>query len=206
MENLLNHSATTNSLEGNLNVTEKSKSLSTLGTTLACLTGGAAVLLTVISAPFVSPALRRICLPYVPATNAQVQNVLKALVGRKGRLVDLGSGDGRIVLAAAKAGFRSDGVELNPWLIIFSRLLAFKNGLGQSTAFYREDLFKFQLKPYENIVIFGVKEMMQELEIKLDKEASDGTHVIACRFPLPNRTCSKVIGSGIDTVWVYKYR
>lgn len=47
--------------------------------------------------PFVSPALRKICLPYVPATTQQVENVLKALEGRSGTLVDLGSGDGRIV-------------------------------------------------------------------------------------------------------------
>ncbi|XP_022199800.2 ATP synthase subunit C lysine N-methyltransferase-like [Nilaparvata lugens] len=97
MENILNNTSTTNSVESNFKMTEKSKSFSTFGTALACITGGAAVLLTVISAPFVSPALRRICLPYVPATNAQVNNVLEALVGRKGRLIDLGSGDGRIV-------------------------------------------------------------------------------------------------------------
>lgn len=59
--------------------------------------GGAALALSVICLPFVSPALRRVCLPYVPATNSQVENVLKALRGRSGRFVDLGSGDGRIV-------------------------------------------------------------------------------------------------------------
>lgn len=60
-------------------------------------TGGAALALSVICLPFVSPALRRVCLPYVPATNSQIENVLKALKGRSGRIVDLGSGDGRIV-------------------------------------------------------------------------------------------------------------
>jgi hypothetical protein len=54
-------------------------------------------LLSAICVPFVTPALRRICLPYVPATLDQVQNVLKGLEGRSGTLVDLGSGDGRIV-------------------------------------------------------------------------------------------------------------
>lgn len=61
------------------------------------VTGGAAVALTVVCAPFVSPALRRICLPYVPATPSQIENVFNALKGRSGNLVDLGSGDGRIV-------------------------------------------------------------------------------------------------------------
>lgn len=61
------------------------------------LTGGTAVGLMVVCAPFVSPALRRVCLPYVPATTSQVNNVLLALRGRHGSLLDLGSGDGRIV-------------------------------------------------------------------------------------------------------------
>lgn len=60
--------------------------------------GGVALGLTVICIPFVSPALRKYCLPFIPATNAQVQNVFKALSGTTGRLVDLGSGDGRIVI------------------------------------------------------------------------------------------------------------
>ena len=47
--------------------------------------------------PFLTPALRRICLPYVPATNTQIQNILQMCRGRSGCLVDLGSGDGRVV-------------------------------------------------------------------------------------------------------------
>lgn len=59
--------------------------------------GGASIALSIICYPFVSPALRKVCLPYVPATNVQIQNVLSVIKGRKGKVVDLGSGDGRIV-------------------------------------------------------------------------------------------------------------
>ena len=45
-----------------------------------------------------SPALRRICLPYVPATPSQISNVVLALKGRGGSVLDIGSGDGRIVI------------------------------------------------------------------------------------------------------------
>lgn len=63
------------------------------------LLGGVALGLTVICAPFVSPALRKFCLPYIPATNEQVRNIFTALKNRPdGTLVDLGSGDGRIVI------------------------------------------------------------------------------------------------------------
>ncbi|GFS96466.1 ATP synthase subunit C lysine N-methyltransferase, partial [Nephila pilipes] len=58
--------------------------------------GSVAVSLLVGSLPFVLPAFRQICLPYVPATDSQIQNVVKLLKARKGNLIDLGSGDGRI--------------------------------------------------------------------------------------------------------------
>ncbi|KAG8250117.1 hypothetical protein J6590_005510 [Homalodisca vitripennis] len=166
---------------------------------------GAAIALTVVCAPFVSPALRRVCLPYVPATSTQIDNVLHALKGRKGNLLDLGSGDGRIVLAAASAGFKSTGVELNPWLVWYSRFAALKAGFHQKTSFYRSDLWKFSLKPYNNIVIFGVQQMMEELEEKMTREVSEDTYVVACRFPLAHRNPDATIGTGLDTVWLYKF-
>ena len=57
----------------------------------------AAVGIHVIAGPFVTPAFRKICLPFIPATNQQAKNVFKFLEGRTGTLVDLGSGDGRLV-------------------------------------------------------------------------------------------------------------
>ena len=59
---------------------------------------GAGVILVGGAVPFLLPALRRYCLPYVPASTAQVQNVMAVLKSRPARrVVDLGSGDGRIV-------------------------------------------------------------------------------------------------------------
>lgn len=61
------------------------------------LVGGAGIGLIAASIPFVLPALRRYCLPYVPATPVQIERVLWQLRGRQGKVVDLGSGDGRVV-------------------------------------------------------------------------------------------------------------
>ncbi|XP_077516290.1 ATP synthase subunit C lysine N-methyltransferase [Amblyomma americanum] len=89
-----------------------------LGKAAIALTGCGAVGIVAVAVPFLSPALRKVCLPYVPATDTQVRNVAAVLRKRSQRsaLVDLGSGDGRIVFEAAKLGFTpSVGVELNPW-------------------------------------------------------------------------------------------
>lgn len=59
--------------------------------------GGALVTVYAVATPFITPALRKVCLPFVPATSKQVENVVKMLQHRRGPLVDIGSGDGRIV-------------------------------------------------------------------------------------------------------------
>lgn len=177
--------------------------LSSVGKILIYGTGGLAVGVSIVCIPFVSPAFRKICLPYVPATTDQLLGVTKALAGRSGRLLDVGSGDGRIVFTAAKLGFKADGVELNPWLVYYSRIAALLDPKCRNSKFYRKNLWTFNLKPYENIVIFGVEQMMSEFEKKLIKEANYDTTIVACRFPLPNMVPVETIGHGIDTVWKY---
>lgn len=68
-----------------------------LGVIATCVVGGSLVALYSVAVPFVAPALRKVCLPFVPATSTQIENVLKVLLTRSGSLVDIGSGDGRIV-------------------------------------------------------------------------------------------------------------
>ncbi|XP_071836095.1 ATP synthase subunit C lysine N-methyltransferase-like [Apostichopus japonicus] len=177
------------------------------GLLLVGFTGAVAVGLSVISAPFVLPAFRKFCLPYIPATNEQVRNVLTALKNnsQKGsRLADLGSGDGRIVIAAARDGFKSHGIELNSFLVLYSKISARLAGVSSHATFRRQDLWKANLHSYDNVVIFGVTQMMETLGGKMEKELKDGCLVAACRFPVPDWTPTRTIGEGIDTVWLYQ--
>lgn len=64
------------------------------------IVGGTLVAVYAVATPFITPALRKICLPFVPATTKQIENVVKTLQSRRGPLVDIGSGDGRIVSCA----------------------------------------------------------------------------------------------------------
>ncbi|KAL7876260.1 hypothetical protein AOLI_G00112230 [Acnodon oligacanthus] len=174
-----------------------------LGLIAACALGGSVCALYAVAAPFLAPALRKVCLPFVPATSAQVRNVLAALRARSGTLVDIGSGDGRIVIAAAKQGFHSVGYELNPWLVWYSRYRAWREGVHLHTSFHISDLWKVSFAQYSNVVIFGVPQMMEQLEAKLQSELQPTAKVVACRFPFPTWTPDHVAGEGLDTVWVY---
>lgn len=187
----------------NQGVATKPNSRSRLGLAITGVVGGSLVALYAVTAPFVAPALRKICLPFVPATTAQVENVLSVLRARSGTLVDIGSGDGRIVIAAAKHGFLASGFELNPWLVWYSRYKAWREGVHRSTSFHISDLWKVSFAQYSNVVIFGVPQMMDQLELKLANELPSTAKVVACRFPFPTWVPELTAGEGIDTVWVY---
>lgn len=77
-----------------------SSKLRKAGVTIACLIGATSFGLIALSLPFVLPALRKYCLPYVPATPVQIEKVLLHVKDRTGKVVDLGSGDGRVVVGA----------------------------------------------------------------------------------------------------------
>ena len=78
-------------------LSDRSSKLRKAGVAIACLIGATSFSLIALSLPFVLPALRKYCLPYVPATPIQIEKVLLHVKGRTGKVVDLGSGDGRVV-------------------------------------------------------------------------------------------------------------
>lgn len=81
-------------LNKNPSVKKDSRHIALLG---ASIFGGLSFIAVAATIPFLIPAIRKIVLPFVPATNTQIANLKKALTGKKGTLIDLGSGDGRIV-------------------------------------------------------------------------------------------------------------
>jgi hypothetical protein len=84
-----------------LQTNKRSKRIALIGVTVF---GSASFALLSICLPFIIPAFRRIVLPFIPATDSQINNILKIVknskqstVGKPLTLIDLGSGDGRIV-------------------------------------------------------------------------------------------------------------
>ncbi|XP_059828509.1 ATP synthase subunit C lysine N-methyltransferase-like isoform X2 [Hypanus sabinus] len=148
------------------------------GLVLLGASGAAVLALYAAATPFVAPALRRFCLPFVPATPVQV-------------------------IAAAKQGFRAVGYELNPWLVWYSRYRAWQQGVHRHTRFYISDFWKVNFSEYSNVVIFGVPQMMESLEKKLQNELKNDAKVVACRFPFPSWIAEHESGKGIDAAWLY---
>ncbi|KAJ0058498.1 hypothetical protein NL108_016104 [Boleophthalmus pectinirostris] len=154
------------------------------------------------------PGFRRVPLklqvPYIPASRSQVRNVMTLLKGRKGGIVDLGSGDGRIVLEAHRHGFTpAVGYELNPWLIYLSRFNAWRSGHHRKVSYRREDLWKVDLSECKNITVFLAPSVLSLLQKKLLAELPDDALVIAGRFPFPDWTPCRTEGLGVDRAWAY---
>lgn len=172
------------------------------------IVGSAAVAINVLAVPFLTPAVRKLGIPYVPATHRQLVCILSRLKKNSKRqhssMVDLGSGDGRIVIAAAKRGFQAMGIELNLWLVLFSRARAILQGVSHLATFKRQDMWKADLSKFDNVVVFGVDEVMGLMEEKVKSDVCPGTRVIVSRFRLPNTNHKEQIETGSGTVWVYE--
>ncbi|XP_072289145.1 adenine nucleotide translocase lysine N-methyltransferase [Eucyclogobius newberryi] len=157
---------------------------------------------------FALPGLRRVPwklkVPYLPSSKEQTVNVMRLLQGRSGRLADLGSGDGRLVFAAASSGFRSTGFEINSILVAYARARARWTGLPSSHAnFVKADFWKADLSSYNNVTAFLAPGAIEALGDKLLRELPDGAFVVSCRFPLSHWTPQSSIGSGLDQTSAY---
>ncbi|XP_043945164.1 adenine nucleotide translocase lysine N-methyltransferase isoform X2 [Protopterus annectens] len=172
------------------------------------IAGGTGLAAYAVWAGILMPGFRKVPLklqvPYIPASRQQVKNVLSLLKGRSGKMVDLGSGDGRIVLEAYKQGFHpAIGYELNPWLIKLSYFFAWRAGCYGKVSYLKKNLWKVTLADCSNVTVFLAPSVLSLLEAKLLDELPDNARVVAGRFPFPSWKPSCIVGEGVDRAWSY---
>ena len=98
-------------------------------------------------------------------------------------LVDLGSGDGRIVIAAAKKGINAAGVEFNQDMVEYSKRAAEKEGVADKTDFIQADFFEYDLSKATVITMFLLPEINRKLKPVL-LELKPGTRIITNSFSM----------------------
>lgn len=123
--------------------------------------------------------------PYVPTPQVVVDRMLQiANVGPQDYLIDLGSGDGRIVVtAAAKHKARGFGVDLNPTRIAEAEENARKAGVTDRVAFYQRDLFETDLTQASVITMYLLPRVNLDLRPKL-LELKPGTRIVSHDFSM----------------------
>lgn len=123
--------------------------------------------------------------PYVETPPAVVDGMLDLAELQPGeRLIDLGSGDGRIVLAAARRGASALGVELAPDLVRRAREAARFEGLEARASFRRDDLFVVPLRDADVVTLYLLPGVNLRLRPKLLAELRAGARVVSHAFDM----------------------
>jgi SAM-dependent methyltransferase len=123
---------------------------------------------------------------WVPTPPELVEKMLDmAKVTPADYVVDLGSGDGRNVIAAAKRGARARGFEYNPEMVALSERLAVEAGVGERATFVQGDMFEADFSEASVLALFLLPDNLRRLEPKI-RALKPGTRVVLNTFGIPD--------------------
>ena len=148
---------------------------------------------------------------YVPTPQAVVDAMLDVAKVRASDIVyDLGSGDGRIVITAAKKyGARGVGIEMDPALIRQSNENATAAGVAGRVRFVTQDLFQADIREATVVTLYLLQSINERLRPKLVRELKPGTRIVSHVFNMgpewpPERTIE--VGSSRVFLWTIPQR
>lgn len=124
--------------------------------------------------------------PFIPTDRERVASML-SLTGLKPgeRLYDLGSGDGRIVIAAAQAGAHAEGWEISPYLWLYSTWKIRRLGLANRAKIHLGSYWEQPFRDADVITLFLYTSQMERMQKKLQHELRQGSRVISFAFTFP---------------------
>lgn len=157
------------------------------------LPGSALLLCTIFAAAAQGPAPVLVNAPYVTTPPAVVNALIRLAGVKRGDTVyDLGCGDGRIVIAAARQfGARGVGIDINPDRIREARINASKAGVASLVKFEVGDVFEADLSEATVVVLYLLPDLNLRLRPKLQKDLKPGTRVISHAFEMGDWTPEK---------------
>ena len=135
--------------------------------------------------------------PYVPIDRSEMILAIKALNLSKGdRFVDIGSGDGRVVVYVAKKypEIECVGVELNSLLILWSRFIAWVLRLN-NVKFIRADALEFEVSSFNKLFIYLTLDLVTPLVSRMLLELKPGSLVVSCLFGFGG-----IVQNGVESV------
>ena len=121
--------------------------------------------------------------PFIPTSERKMKRMLEMAELKKGeKFFDLGAGDGRFVIAAAKMGAEAVGIEINPFQVWLCKIRIFLAGAAKKALVMRGDIFKQDLSSADVITCYLFPAMNERLEGKLRKELKPGARVVTHLF------------------------
>ena len=153
-------------------------------------------------------------LPYVPTPQIVVDEMLKmAGVTAKDFVIDLGSGDGRMIITAARTLRASGvGVDIDAKLVDLSNKQAKADGVGDRVKFIEQDMFKADISKATVVTLYVLPDFMEKLRPKLLAELKPGARIVSHDYYMsewyPDRQISLTVpekreANGTDKAYIY---
>ncbi|HZR03705.1 MAG TPA: class I SAM-dependent methyltransferase [Burkholderiales bacterium] len=143
--------------------------------------------------------------PYVPTTPEVVAEMLRlGQVDKNDLVYDLGSGDGRIVITAAKKyGARGVGVDIDPNRVREAKENAQKEGVTDKVKFVQQDLFNTDLHDATVVTLYLLPSVNMKLRPKLLSELKPGTKVVSHNYDMGDWKPDQTVQLGSHTIYVW---
>lgn len=141
--------------------------------------------------------------PFLPTLSPQVKAALELAKLKPGQtLLELGSGDGRVMLAAARSGLNVIGYELNPLLVVYSRLRTWR--YRKQVKVVWGNFWRHKLPKSDGIFVFLLDRYMARLDKKIIQDLGRGVKLVSFAFKVPGRRVSSTSKSA-NGLYLYKY-
>jgi precorrin-6B methylase 2 len=158
--------------------------------------------------PVIAEEAPKLDVPFVPTPQETVDRMLAmAKVGPNDYLIDLGSGDGRIPITAAKKfGIKAMGVDLNPVRIAESNDNAKKEGVTDKVEFKQGDLFQQDISKATVLTMYLLPDVNMKLRPKIWSDLKPGTRIVSHAFSMgdwtPEATTTGPDGCNTVYLWI----
>lgn len=138
--------------------------------------------------------------PYLPARKQDIEQILSLADLKPGdSILDLGSGDGKLLRAAAKRGYQAIGYEINPFLFIISLILCWS--YRSKIKIRLVNFWQTPLPQVSAVYVFLIPRLMNKLHLKMQHEAAPQTVLVSYAFAIPKVKPAKVS----NNAFAYRY-
>src|SRR5258705_1603352 len=160
--------------------------MSTYGSATARIVVGLVLLTSLAGVTYAqNSAQHRLDLPYVPTPQNAVHHMLDMAKTTKADVhIDLGSGDGRIVITAAKRGARSTGIDINPTRIAEANENAKKAGVTDRVTFIQGNLFEMDISKANVLTMYLLQGVNLQLRPRILSDLRPGSRVVSHAFTM----------------------
>lgn len=144
--------------------------------------------------------------PYLPTPIVKVRRMLEVAGVRPGELLmDIGSGDGRIViLAAEEFGARAVGIEIDPEMVARSRRAIAARGLDDRVRILQANALDVDLSPADVVAFYLTPEGVALLRLHLERTLRPGTRVVSFVYRMPKWTLDPATPDPEEEIWLYR--